>query len=94
MTSHESSFGAQIVPPVGRFGSRLLRAERPIFAMFQSVGTQVFILAINFLTGVITARLLGPEGRHSGSCCQVAHDRSSKGGRSAPGAPIGVPFRE
>jgi enterobacterial common antigen flippase len=68
VTSHESSFGAQIVPPAGRsrlqgIGSRLLRAERPIFAMFQSVGTQVFILAINFLTGVITARLLGPQGR-------------------------------
>jgi O-antigen/teichoic acid export membrane protein len=31
--------------------------------MIQAVGTQVFIAAINILTGVITARMLGPQGR-------------------------------
>lgn len=40
-----------------------MRADRPLFALFQSVGTQAFVLAINVLTGVIMARLLGPEGR-------------------------------
>ena len=53
--------------PVLSIGQRLqrmvLRPDRPLFALFQSVGTQALITLINILTGVITARMLGPEGR-------------------------------
>jgi O-antigen/teichoic acid export membrane protein len=34
-----------------------------MFAMFRSVGTQVLIVLMNLTTGIITARLLGAEGR-------------------------------
>ncbi|MEO8020204.1 MAG: oligosaccharide flippase family protein [Pseudomonadota bacterium] len=51
-------------------GSRLRRAatqlasgDRPLFAMFRSVGTQALIVLMNVATGIITARLLGAEGR-------------------------------
>ena len=43
--------------------ARLLRADRPLFALFQSVGTQALITVINVLTGVMTARMLGADGR-------------------------------
>ena len=56
MTSANSS-------AVLRLGTSLLQGKRPLFAMLQAVGTQGFIAAINILTGVITARMLGPEGR-------------------------------
>lgn len=46
-----------------RFGTQLARGDRPLFAMFRAVGTQVLIVAMNVVTGIITARLLGPEGR-------------------------------
>jgi antigen flippase len=45
-----------------RFTS-LLRGERPLPAMLRSVGVQVLIVLMNMLTGIITARLLGPDGR-------------------------------
>jgi O-antigen/teichoic acid export membrane protein len=68
VTAPETSFAVEAGAPFRRsrlkdIGADLVRGRRPIFAMFQSVGTQAFILAINVLTGVITARLLGPEGR-------------------------------
>jgi enterobacterial common antigen flippase len=43
--------------------TRLWRADRPLFALFQSVGTQALITLVNLATGVMTARLLGPDGR-------------------------------
>jgi O-antigen/teichoic acid export membrane protein len=43
--------------------ARLLRGDRPLFALLQAIGTQAFVLAVNVLTGVIAARALGPEGR-------------------------------
>jgi O-antigen/teichoic acid export membrane protein len=48
---------------VRRLSVSFLRGERPLFALFQSVGTQGIVFGVNVLTGVITARLLGPEGR-------------------------------
>jgi antigen flippase len=41
----------------------LLRGDRPLVAMLRSAGTQALIVLMNMLTGIITARLLGPEGR-------------------------------
>lgn len=41
----------------------LLNRRRPLATLFQSVSTQVIVIAANVLTGVITARALGPEGR-------------------------------
>ena len=46
-----------------RVASQLARGDRPLFAMFRSVGTQVLIVVMNMVTGIITARLLGAEGR-------------------------------
>jgi len=46
-----------------RAATQLARGDRPLFAMFRSVGTQVLIVLMNVATGIITARLLGPEGR-------------------------------
>jgi enterobacterial common antigen flippase len=46
-----------------RVASQLARGDRPLFAMFRSVGTQVLIVVMNVVTGIITARLLGAEGR-------------------------------
>jgi O-antigen/teichoic acid export membrane protein len=43
--------------------AHLTRGEAPLFAMFRSVGTQVLIVMMNLATGIITARLLGAEGR-------------------------------
>ncbi|MEJ0037834.1 MAG: oligosaccharide flippase family protein [Gammaproteobacteria bacterium] len=51
------------LPSLRRLAGRLWRGDRPLFALFQSLGAQVFITLINVLTGVITARLLGAEGR-------------------------------
>jgi O-antigen/teichoic acid export membrane protein len=45
-----------------RFG-RLTQLSAPLLGFFQSIGAQAAIVFINLLTGVITARLLGPEGR-------------------------------
>ena len=45
-----------------RLGERVLRDDgQTLFALFKSLGTQVLIIGINVVTGVITARLLGPE---------------------------------
>ena len=44
-------------------GRGVLAGRSPMLAAVQSVGTEVVVLALNVLTGVITARLLGPEGR-------------------------------
>jgi O-antigen/teichoic acid export membrane protein len=41
----------------------VLRGESPLAALFQTVGTQGVVLAANLLTGIVTARLLGPQGR-------------------------------
>jgi enterobacterial common antigen flippase len=46
-----------------RVASQLARGDRPLFAVFRSVGTQVLIVVMNMITGIITARLLGAEGR-------------------------------
>jgi len=43
--------------------SSVVRGDRPLFAMFQTMGTQGLILCANLGTGVIMARLLGPHGR-------------------------------
>lgn len=47
-----------------RLSERVVRGDgHTLFALFHSLGTQVLITAINLVTGVITARMLGPEGR-------------------------------
>jgi len=46
-----------------RVAAQLARGDRPLFAMVRSVGTQVLIVLMNIVTGIITARLLGAEGR-------------------------------
>lgn len=44
-------------------GRGVLAGRSPMLAAVQSVGAEVVVLALNVLTGMITARLLGPEGR-------------------------------
>jgi antigen flippase len=46
-----------------RLGVEMARGDRPLFAMFRAAGTQVLIVAMNMVTGIITARVLGAEGR-------------------------------
>lgn len=46
-----------------QLASGVIRGDRPLFAMFQTMGTQGIILCANLGTGVIMARLLGPQGR-------------------------------
>ncbi len=46
-----------------RMVASVIRGDRPAFALLQSVGMQVLIAAITMGTGIITARVLGPEGR-------------------------------
>lgn len=41
----------------------ILSGRSPMLAMAQSVGAEFVVLALNVLTGLVTARLLGPEGR-------------------------------
>jgi antigen flippase len=48
---------------VSTFAGQVLRGERPLFAMFQTLGTQGLILCANLATGILMARLLGPDGR-------------------------------
>lgn len=48
---------------VRRLLGRLLRAEGGIFAALQTGAGQVLVLLLTITTGVITGRLLGPEGR-------------------------------
>jgi enterobacterial common antigen flippase len=48
---------------VQKYKARLLKGDRPLFALFQSVGTQAIITMINVISGVMTARLLGADGR-------------------------------
>jgi enterobacterial common antigen flippase len=43
--------------------ARILRPDRPVFAVFQTVATQFGVVFINLATGILTARLLGPNGR-------------------------------
>ena len=45
------------------FFYQLLRSKSAAVGIVQTAGTQGAILAINVATGIITARLLGPEGR-------------------------------
>jgi enterobacterial common antigen flippase len=54
---------ATAASPLRSLKMRLLQADRPLFALFQSVGTQALITIINVLTGVMTARMLGADGR-------------------------------
>jgi len=46
-----------------RAAAQLARGDQPLFAMFRSVGTQVLIVVMNVATGIMTARLLGADGR-------------------------------
>jgi O-antigen/teichoic acid export membrane protein len=46
-----------------RLARRLLRGRGGGFVAMQMAGTQVFVVAINMATGIITARLLGASGR-------------------------------
>ena len=46
-----------------QLASSVARGDRPLFAMFQTMGTQGLILCANLGTGVIMARLLGAYGR-------------------------------
>ena len=58
---------SSVLQPTGsrwrRLAAHLTRGEAPLFAMVRSVGTQVLIVMMNLATGIITARLLGAEGR-------------------------------
>ncbi len=50
------------MPSPRGFGAAL-RGDRPLPALLRSIGTQVLIVFMNVLTGIITARALGAEGR-------------------------------
>lgn len=58
---------SSVLQPAGsrwrRFGAQLARGDAPLFSMVRSVGTQVLIVLMNLVTGIMTARLLGAEGR-------------------------------
>jgi enterobacterial common antigen flippase len=54
---------ATSLPSSRNFMDALLRGDRPMFAMFQTLGTQGLILCANLATGIVMARLLGPDGR-------------------------------
>jgi O-antigen/teichoic acid export membrane protein len=56
---------SSVLHPRSRLGrlAALVRGDRPLVAMLRSAGTQAVIVLMNMLTGIITARLLGPEGR-------------------------------
>jgi enterobacterial common antigen flippase len=58
-----SSVIEPVEPRWRRLGAQLARGDAPLFALVRSVGTQVFIVLMNLATGIITARLLGAEGR-------------------------------
>jgi len=58
--------GAVDTTPPATKRSKLLRVfggGRPFAALLQSMSTQVLVIGINILTGVLTARALGPDGR-------------------------------
>src|SRR4051794_25842862 len=58
--------GAAATPPPATKRSQLLRffvGGRPLAALLQSMSTQVLVIGINILTGILTARTLGPDGR-------------------------------
>lgn len=46
-----------------RFVSSLLRGRGTVSAFAQTLATQILVLALNVATGVLTARMLGPDGR-------------------------------
>lgn len=48
--------------PIG-MARGILSGRSPMLAVAQSVGAEFVVLALNLLTGLVTARLLGPEGR-------------------------------
>ncbi|WP_372624426.1 lipopolysaccharide biosynthesis protein [Falsiroseomonas sp.] len=52
-----------IVSPLREALLGTLRGRGPAQAFAQSVATQILVIALNVATGVLTARLLGPEGR-------------------------------
>lgn len=62
-TSLEGTPGRPLSARLRQMSASFLHGRRPVFAVAQAVGTQVLIAGINILTGVITARVLGPEGR-------------------------------
>ncbi len=43
--------------------ARIMRGETTAYAIILTAITQIFVVILNLLTGVITARYLGPEGR-------------------------------
>jgi O-antigen/teichoic acid export membrane protein len=53
---------SSVLPSPRGFGAAL-RGDRPLQSLLRSIGTQVLIVLMNVLTGVITARALGAEGR-------------------------------
>jgi enterobacterial common antigen flippase len=62
----DQGMAAAAVPPPPSLRSRtlgLLVGARPLAALFQAMSTQVIVIGINILTGVLTARALGPDGR-------------------------------
>jgi O-antigen/teichoic acid export membrane protein len=48
---------------MARLARGVLRGQGTVFAFAQTLTTQVLVLALNLITGVLTARLLGAEGR-------------------------------
>ena len=48
---------------LSRLVGRILRGDTPAYAVLLTVATQMAIVLINVVTGVITARLLGAQGR-------------------------------
>lgn len=54
-----------------QLASSVVRGDRPLFAMFQTMGTQGLILCANLGTGIIMARLLGPQGRGEFSAMSI-----------------------
>src|ERR1700759_168291 len=57
--------GAVDTAPAVSKRSRLMRflvGGRPLAALLQAMSTQALVIGINILTGVLTARSLGPDG--------------------------------
>jgi antigen flippase len=48
---------------IRRLSGRVLRSDTTTFALLQTVLTQFVIIALNMMTGILTARLLGAAGR-------------------------------
>jgi antigen flippase len=55
--------GTSTLARLQRLCVTVLKGKRPLAALFHSVGTQGLVLAANLASGIVTARLLGAEGR-------------------------------